>query len=255
MSITLTRLIAACVAGIVVTAGQDRFPAAGGDLLITPLIHSSIQIEHGGRVIQIDPWSRGDMARMKPADLIIITDDVAHHLDAKAIQALRKPGAPVVIAANGKAVVPDGIVLANGQSREVAGVLIEAVGAYDVTPGESFHPRGEANGYILLVGGKRIYVAGVTECVSEVRAVRNVDIAFFPMNVPADRMTPDKAVECLSAITPHVVYPYHYDQEWVRRLDRDGTRQTPTTMGLQSLKAGLAPLGIDVRLAEWYPSR
>lgn len=255
MTFTLASLLLAIVAAFVVTGGQDRFPAAGGDLVITPLIHSSIQLEHNGLVIQIDPWSRGDLSRMKPADLIVITDDVAHHLDAKAIQALRKPGAPVVIAANGKAVVPDGIVLANGQSREVAGVHIEAVGAYDVTPGESFHPRGEANGYILVVGGKRIYVAGVTECVSEVRAVRDIDIAFFPMNVPADRMTPDKAVECLSAIKPRVVYPYHYDQEWVRRLDRDGTRPTPTTMGLQSLKAGLAPIGIEVRLAEWYPSR
>ena len=130
----------------------------------------------------------------------------------------------MVIAANGKAVVPDGIVLANGQSREVAGVHIEAVGAYDLTPGELFHPKGEANGYILTIGGKRIYVASVTECVPEVRAVRNIDIAFFPMNVLAERMEPAEAVECLAAIRPRVVYPYHYDQEWVRRLDRDGTR-------------------------------
>ena len=175
----------------------DRFPAAGGDLVITPLIHSSVQIEHAGKVIQVDPWSKGGLARMKPADLIVITDDVGHHLDAAAIKALRKPGAPVVIAANGAKVVPDGIVLANGQSREVAGVRIEAVGAYDVTPGESFHPKGEANGYVLTVGGKRIYLAGVTECVPEVRAVTNVDIAFFAMNVPAERMEPAEAVECL----------------------------------------------------------
>ena len=150
----------------------DRFPAAGGDLVITPLIHSSLQIEHAGTVIQIDPWSKAGLARMKPADLIVITDDVGHHLDGAAIKAVRKPGAPVVIAANGKGVVPDGIVLANGESREVAGVRVEAVGAYDVTPGESFHPKGEANGYVLTVGGKRIYLAGVTECVPEVRAVR-----------------------------------------------------------------------------------
>ena len=108
----------------------------------------------------------------------------------------------MVIAANGKGVVPDGIVLANGESREVAGVRVEAVGAYDVTPGESFHPKGEANGYVLTVGGKRIYLAGVTECVPEVRAVRNIDIAFFPMNVPAERMEPAEAVECLAAIRP-----------------------------------------------------
>ena len=237
------------------SAPPDRFPAAGGDLVITPLIHSSLQIEHAGKVIQIDPWSKGGLARMKPADLIVITDDVGHHLDPAAIKAVRKPGAPVVIAANGKGVVPDGIVMANGDSREVAGVRIEAIGAYDVTPGESVHPKGEANGYILTIGGTRLYLAGVTECVPEVRGVRNVDIAFFPMNVPAERMEPGEAVECLSAIHPKVVYPYHYDQEWVRRLDKDGTRQPPTTRGLQALRDGLAPLGVEVRIAEWYPAQ
>jgi L-ascorbate metabolism protein UlaG (beta-lactamase superfamily) len=242
-------------AGIQNAAASNRFAADGGDIVVTPFIHSSFQLEHAGKVIQIDPWSRGGLDRMTPADLIVITDDVAHHLDGKAIAALRKPGAPVVIAANGQKVVPDGIVMANGDRREIAGVGIEAVGAYDVTPGESFHPKGEANGYVLTLGGRRLYVAGVTECVPEVRAVRNVDIAFFPMNVPAARMEPEEAIECLSAIAPRVVYPYHYDQEWVRRLEKDGVRQPPSTRGLQRLKDGLAPLGIDVRLAEWYPAQ
>jgi L-ascorbate metabolism protein UlaG (beta-lactamase superfamily) len=247
--------VAVVVVASILAAVPDRFPASGGDLVITPLIHSSLQIEHAGKVIQIDPWSRAGLDRMKAADLIVITDDVGHHLDGKAIAAVRKAGAPVVIAANGQKVVPDGIVMANGDTRELAGVRIEAVGAYDVTPGESFHPKGEANGYILTVGGTRIYLAGVTECVPEVRAVRNIDIAFFPMNVPAERMEPAEAVECLSVIRPKVVYPYHYDQEWVRRLDRDGTRQPATTRGLAELKAGLAPLGIDVRVGDWYPGR
>ena len=233
---------------------QDRVASNGGDVVITPLIHSSVQIEHAGKVIQIDPWRRAGLSRMKPADLIVITDDVAHHLDGQAIAAVRKPGTPVVIAANGKTVVPDGIVMANGDVREVAGVRIEAIAAYDVTPGESFHPKGEANGYVLTVGGTRIYVAGVTECVPEVRGVRNVDVVFFPMNVPAARMEPEAAVECLKAIRPRIVYPYHYDQEWVRRLEKDGMRQPASTRGLQTLKDGLAALGIEVRLAEWYPS-
>jgi L-ascorbate metabolism protein UlaG (beta-lactamase superfamily) len=236
-------------------AAQDRVSASGGDLVITPLIHSSVQIEHGGKVIQIDPWSKAGLSRMKPADLIVITDDVAHHLDATAIAAIRKPGAPVVIAANARKVVPDGIVMANGDTRDVAGVRIEAIAAYDVTPGESFHPKGEANGYVLALGGTRIYVAGVTECVPEVRGVRDVDVVFFPMNVPAARMEPDAAVECLKAMRPRIVYPYHYDQDWVRRLDKDGVRQPATTRGLQTLKEGLAPLGIEVRVAEWYPPR
>jgi hypothetical protein len=62
-------------------------------------------------------------------------------------------------------------------------------------------------------------------------------------------------VDCLKAIRPRIVYPYHYDQDWVRRLDKDGVRQPATTRGLQTLKDGLAPLGIDVRVGQWYPPR
>ena len=188
--------------------------------MITPVIHSSIQLEHAGKVIQIDPWSRGDLSRLKPADLILITDDVSHHLDVKAIERLRKPGAPIVIAGNGKKLVPDGIVMANGERRDVAGVPIEATAAYDVTPGDPFHPKGEANGYILTLGGRRIYIVGVTECVPEIRAAKNIDIAFFPLNLPLARMEPAAAIECIRSFRPKVVYPYHYDQDWVARVHR-----------------------------------
>jgi L-ascorbate metabolism protein UlaG (beta-lactamase superfamily) len=224
-----------------------------GDVVITPLIHSSVQIEHAGKVIQVDPWSLGDLTRMKPADLILITDDVGHHLDVKAIAALRKPGAPVVIAGNGLKRVPDGIVLANGATTTAAGYRIDAVAAYDLTPGEPYHPKGEANGYIITVGTRRIYFAGVTECVPEVRAVRNIDIAFFPMNVPLARMEPDEAIECIKAFAPRVVYPYHYDQDWVTRVQKGGPRPEPTRRGLDELRAGLQSHGIDVRFADWYP--
>jgi L-ascorbate metabolism protein UlaG (beta-lactamase superfamily) len=227
----------------------DRF----GDIEITPLIHSSVQLEHAGKVIQIDPWSAGDLSRAKPADLILVTDDVGHHLDVKAIARLRKPGAPIVIAANGKSRVPDGIVLANGEKREVAGFVVEAVAAYDITPGEPYHPKGEANGYIITVGGKRLYFAGVTECVPEVRAVRNIDVAFFPMNVPLARMEPAAAIECIRAFKPKVVYPYHYDQDWVARVNKGAPRPAATTRGLAELKTALARDGIEVRLANWYP--
>ncbi len=227
----------------------DRY----ADIDITTFTHSHIQFEHAGKVIHVDPWSVSDLSKAKPADLILITDDVGHHLDAKAIARVRKPGAPVVIAASGKTVVPDGIVMGNGETREVAGVRIEATPAYDVTPGESFHPKGEANGYLLTLGGRRIYVVGVTECVPEIRSAKNVDVAFFPMNLPAARMEPDAAIGCIKAMNPKVVYPYHYDQAWVRPVPAGGTRPAPTTRGLQELVKALTPLKIEVRLANWYP--
>src|SRR5687768_9436269 len=153
-----------------VVSGFSRIDTYG-DITITTFTHSHVQLEHAGKVIHVDLWSVSDLSNAKPADLILITDDVGHHLDAKAIARVRKPDAPVVIAANGKKVVPDGIVMANGESRDVAGVRIEATAAYDVTPGESFHPKGEANGYIVTLGGWRVYIVGVTECVPNIKAV------------------------------------------------------------------------------------
>jgi L-ascorbate metabolism protein UlaG (beta-lactamase superfamily) len=224
-----------------------------GQIEITTFTHSDIQIEHRGKVIHIDPWSVSDLSKAKPADLILITDDVAHHLDVKAIARVRKPGAPVIVAANGKAQVADAIVMANGETRDIDGIRIEATPAYDLKPGDPFHPKGEANGYIVTIGGTRVYVVGVTECLPEIRGAKNVDVAFFPMNLPLARMEPAAAIDCLTAMRPKVVYPYHYDQDWVRPVPAGGKRPQPTTRGLQEMKTALAPHKIDVRFANWYP--
>ena len=239
----------------------DRVSATNGDIEITPLIHSSVQIEHAGKVIQVDPWSLGDLSRAKPADLILITDDVGHHLDVKAIGMLRKPGAPVVIAANGKPKVPDGIVLANGEKRTVAGVPVEAIAAYDIKPGEPSHPKGEANGYVITLGGKRLFFAGVTECVPEVRALKNIDVAFMPLNVPLERMTPAAAAECVKAIAPKIVYAYHYDQVLAARMvNPRATPEGPAggltiAQSLQAFKDALRGVNVEVRDGAWYPAR
>jgi len=95
-------------------------------------------------------------------------------------------------------------------------------------------------------------VAGVTECVPEIRALQDIDVAFFPMNLPLQRMEPDAAAACIRSFRPRVVYPYHYDQEWVTRVGKGEPRGTATTRGLASLKAALAADGIQVRLGEWY---
>lgn len=246
------RRLAAILLILPVVSGFSRTDTFG-DVIITTFTHSDIQLEYAGKVIRIDPWSVSDPAKAKPADLILITDDVAHHLDVKAIARFRKPGAPVVIASNGSKLVPDGIVMKNGETRDIAGVRVEATAAYDIKPGEPYHPKGEANGYIVTLGSTRTYVVGVTECVPEVRGARNIDVAFFPMNVPLARMEPAAAIECLGAIKPKVVYPYHYDQDWVRPVAAGGARPQPSTRGLQELRAALTPRNIEVRLADWYP--
>ena len=239
---------------------SDKVPATGGDIEITPLVHSSIQIEHAGKVIQVDPWSLGDLSRAKPADLILITDDPVHHLDPKAIQLLRKPGAPVVIPAAGKAKLPDGIIMANGESASEGGVTVEAIPAYDIIQGEPSHPKGKSNGYVITLGGKRIYVAGVTECVPEVRALKHIDVAFVPLNVPLQRMTPAAAAECVKAFAPAIVYAYHYDQVLAARMANPrATSEGPAggltiAQSLQAFKDALRGSPIEVRDGHWYPT-
>jgi L-ascorbate metabolism protein UlaG (beta-lactamase superfamily) len=240
-------------------AAGDRVPAAGGAIEITPLIHSSIQLEHAGKVIQVDPWSALDLSRYKKADLILITDDPAHHLDVKAIQALRKPGAPVIIPEVGKARFPDGIIMANGERASEGGVTVEAIPAYDIIPGEPAHPKGKSNGYVITLGGTRIYVAGVTECVAEVRALKNIDVAFVPLNIPLGRMTPDAAAQCTKTIGPRIVYPYHYDQMLIAKLGNPNARAEGPVGGLtvaqslQAFKDALKGEKIEVRDGNWYP--
>ena len=253
----ITTVTAALAAAAV--AATDRVPAIGGDILITPIIHSSVQIEHAGRVVQVDPWSLGDLSSAKPADLILITDDVGHHLDVAAIKQLRKPGAPVVMTAGGRSRIPDGVVLPNGESRTFGDMKVDSIAAYDIIPGEPSHPKGEANGYVLTIGGKRIYFAGVTECVPEVLALKNLDVAFMPMNIPPGRMTPAAAAECTRALAPGIVYVYHYDQDYASRLANARTRNEAVphppaiVQSLAAFRGALKGTAIEVRDGAWYP--
>ena len=94
---------------------------------------------------------------------------------------------------------------------------MESIAAYDIKPGAPEHPKGEANGYLITLGGKRIYFAGVTECVPEMLALKNIDVAFMPMNIPVERMTPAAAADVHEELKPKVVYVYHYDQDFATR--------------------------------------
>jgi L-ascorbate metabolism protein UlaG (beta-lactamase superfamily)/quercetin dioxygenase-like cupin family protein len=226
-------------------------PAPAADVVVTPLLHASVQLESGGKVIQIDPWSEADLARAKPADLILITDDPIHHLDPKAIARLRKPGAPVVVPAASQSKFAEGTALANGETRALAGVTVEAIPAYDIKPGEPSHPKGKANGYVVTLGGKRIYLAGVTECVPEIRALHDIDIAFMPMNLPLDRMAPAAAAECVKAIKPKVAYLYHYDQNYAAGK----TDAAAIAASVQSFRDAIRGGATEFKDGAWYPAR
>jgi len=122
--------------------------------------------------------------------------------------------------------------------------------AFDIKPGDPFHPKGKANGYLISLGGKRFYFAGVTECVPEIRALRNIDLAFIPMNLPQDRMAPAAAAECVNALKPKTVYLYHYDQNYAAGK----TDAAAIAASIQTFRAALAS-GIEFKDGAWYPAR
>ena len=196
------------------TMEKDVVATSAGDLAITFVGHGTLMFEFGGKVIHVDPVGReADYATMPKADLIVVTHEHGDHLDPKAIDALWKEGTVLLVSRSAGERAPRGIVLQNGETREVFGLKVEAVPAYNLVHmrrgGRPFHPKGAGNGYVITFGDTRVYVAGDTENTPEMKALRDIDIAFLPMNLPYT-MTPEMVADAVRAFRPKIVYPYHY---------------------------------------------
>lgn len=216
----------------------DSFDTAAGPVRITPIHHASFLMEAGSKAIYVDPWGQGNYDGLPKADLILVTDIHPDHLDPAQIAKLSKTDTVVVAPPAVAKTVTTAKVLSNGQSTTWDGWAIEAIPMYNMTrgpaPGRFFHDKGRGNGYVLTYGGKRFYIAGDTEGIPEMRALKNIDVAFVPMNLPYT-MPPEEAADALRAFHPAVVYPYHY-----RGSD------------LTVFTRALAGTGIDVRIRNWY---
>ena len=237
------------MAGLGSALAADTIPATGGNIELTPMAHAHVQIEHGGKVIHIDPSNMANLDAAKPADLVLITDIHGDHMDPPSIDRVRKPTtqfvAPAALADRfpGRTTVVN-----NGETKTVDGVSIQAVGAYNLTrgpaPGQLYHTKGRGNAYVLTLGGKRILVSGDTECTPEIKALTNIDVAFVTMNLPFT-MTPQEAADCVKAFKPKVVYPYHYRQQGLTPADKNQQDFVAAMKGTQ---------GIEVKAANFYPA-
>ena len=201
---------------------SDIIKTGAGELKITFIGHGTLMFTFGGRVIHVDPVAQyADYSQLPKADLILITHEHRDHLDAKAVEKLCKADTRIVFKQAATDQVPGGQVMANGEVKTVAGLTIEAVPAYNLVhkrdSGEPFHPKGRGNGYVITFGDKRVYVAGDTENTPEMKALKNIDIAFLPMNLPYT-MTPEMVADAARAFKPKILYPYHFGKTDTARL-------------------------------------
>jgi L-ascorbate metabolism protein UlaG (beta-lactamase superfamily) len=226
----------------------DVIPAVGGDLTIAPIAHGTLQIEHGPHAILVDPTARArfdgvsrplriNYEGLKPPTIVLVTHDHADHYDLDLLRSLRTAsGAPpsIVGPVDVASHLNGATSIESRESKFVDGVRFDAVPAYNTVGQDPYHPKGQGNGYVVSLGGKRIYIAGDTACTTEMRTLKDIDIAVLPMNLPYT-MTPTDAVICAVAFKPKIVYAYHY-------RGQDANRFAST----------LAGTGIDVRLRDWY---
>ena len=200
----------------------DVIKTGAGELKITFIGHGTLMFTFGGKVIHVDPVGQyADYGKLPKADLILITHEHGDHLDPKVIGMLRQPGTQIVLTQAAAGQVAGGMVMANGEVKTVAGLTIEAVPAYNLVhkreSGEPFHPKGQGNGYVITFGDKRVYVAGDTENTPEMKALKGIDIAFLPMNLPYT-MTPEMVADAARAFKPKILYPYHFGKTDTARL-------------------------------------
>lgn len=217
----LTCLLA--ILGLSTACGQQTFEVdefktkSGKTVKFHALVHASIRIEYNGKEIEIDPVRKLgnktiDYAAMPKADFVFVTHEHGDHFDKEAIKILSREGTQLIMNKRCADMYGPCGVLANGQSAQFGDISVDAVPAYNISEGRTqFHPKGRDNGYILTIDGLRIYIAGDTEDIPEMKNVKNIDIAFLPCNQPYT-MTTEQLVRAAKVIKPKVLFPYHYGQ-------------------------------------------
>ena len=203
---------------------EDIIKTYAGELKITFVGHGTLMFTFGEMIIHVDPVSReADYRKMPKGDIILITHGHRDHLDPDALSIVRQEGTAVLLPQQCASAVKGGTVMKNGDVRTVGGVRIEAVAAYNIvhkrTSGQPFHHPGEGNGYIITFGDKRVYVAGDTENVPEMKRLKDIDVAFLPMNLPYT-MAPEMVADAARAFRPKILYPYHFGETDASELVR-----------------------------------
>lgn len=239
MSKKLFLVIALIIAGSLCLGAADEtkkirtesIKTNAGPLTINFLGHGTLRFDFNKMVIHVDPFSRvADYSQQPKADLVLITHHHGDHLDEKALEKINTPKTKIIMTQKCAEKFTRGAeTMVNGDTKTVKGIKIEAVPAYNIqhkrNDGNPFHMKGEGNGYVITFGDKRVYVAGDTENTPEMKALKNIDAAFLPMNLPYT-MTEEMVADAAKAFKPKILYIYHFfpqkaDFEKLKNLLKD----------------------------------
>jgi L-ascorbate metabolism protein UlaG (beta-lactamase superfamily) len=218
-----------------------------GPLTIQPVQHASLVLSWNGKTIYSDPHGAISLFEgLKAPDLILISDIHGDHMNIETLTALETSNARIVVPQAVAEKLPESfkdklVILNNGGSTTLYDIKITAIPMYNLPEdADSRHTKGRGNGYVLTMGGKQLYISGDTEDIPEMRALKNIDIAFVCMNQPYT-MEINQAADAVLAFKPKIVYPFHYrgqgglsDVEAFKKLVNDGDKK------------------IEVRLRNWY---
>jgi L-ascorbate metabolism protein UlaG (beta-lactamase superfamily) len=194
----------------------DNISTTAGIVEMHFIGHGSLMFKLNSFVIYIDPVrSSGSYDNLPKADLILVTHEHGDHLDIKLVEDLKKDGTVLFCNTASASKVLWATEVKAGDKREVNNIIIEAVPAYNIVneraPGQPFHPKGSGVGFVLTIGEKRFYIAGDTENTPEMKSLRNIDVAFLPMNLPYT-MTPEMVADAAKSFKPAILYPYHFGE-------------------------------------------
>jgi L-ascorbate metabolism protein UlaG (beta-lactamase superfamily) len=241
----LFSMLLICGVSVGQNLSQDAIETQSGMMIIQPIIHGTLALEWNGKTILVDPYGGAEAVKsVSSPDIVLITDIHGDHLNPETLQTLTLDQTKIIVpqAVADKMSSYEVEVIDNGEKTTVGEITVEAIPMYNLPEAaDARHTKGRGNGYVLTMGGIKVYISGDTEDIPEMRKLRKIDVAFVCMNLPYT-MTVEQAADAVLAFKPKIVYPYHYrgsnglsDVNRFEALVKEGNPE------------------IEVRLMQWYP--
>lgn len=186
------------------------------EIKIIPISHATMVLAYEDQIVYVDPVGGIEaFSGQEQPDYILITDIHGDHLDPSTLERMALDSTTLIVPQAVKEQLPalkakEVIVMNNGETLDLDVFSIEAIPMYNLREEAlKYHEKGRGNGYVLTWSDQRVYISGDTEDISEMRNLKNIDIAFICMNLPYT-MPVESAASAVLDFKPKNVYPYHY---------------------------------------------